>query len=69
VSAVIFLYGIHTKLASIAVIHLDEAGRLASAAAMGMLVVYACIAVRLAHLFVSRVVLVRTQRWRGASAA
>ena len=67
VSAVIFLYGIHTKLASIAVIHLDEAGRLASAAAMGMLVVYACVAVRLLHLFVSRVVLARTQRWRGVT--
>ena len=69
VSAVIFLYGIHTKLASIAVIHLDEAGRLASAAAMGMLVVYACVAVRRAHLFVSRFVLGRTQRWRGAAPA
>jgi len=69
VSAVIFLYGIHTKLASIAVIHLDEAGRLASAAAMGMLVVYACVAVRLLHLFVSRFVLARTQRWRASSAS
>lgn len=66
VSAAIFLYGIHTKLASIAVIHLDEAGRMASAAAMGMLIVYACVAVRLAHLFVSRFVLKRTQRWRAA---
>ncbi len=64
VSAAIFLYGIHTKLASIAVIHLDEAGRMASAAAMGMLIVYACVAVRLAHLVVSRFVLKHTQRWR-----
>ncbi len=64
VSAAIFVYGIHSKLASIAVIHLDEAGRLASAAAMGMLIVYACVAVRLVHVFVSNRVLLRTQRWR-----
>lgn len=66
VSAVIFLYGIHSKLASIAVIHLDEAGRSASAAAMGMLVVYASIVARLVHLGVSKFVVGRTQRWRGA---
>lgn len=69
VSAAIFLYGIHTKLASIAVIHLDEAGRLASAAAMGMLIVYACVVVRLVHVFVSHRVLLRTQRWRAAANA
>jgi len=67
VSALIFLYGIHSKLASIAVIHLDESGRMASAAAMGMLIVYACVVVRLLHLFVSRYVLGRTQRWRAAA--
>ncbi|MSQ54764.1 MAG: putative 2-aminoethylphosphonate ABC transporter permease subunit [Betaproteobacteria bacterium] len=67
VSAVIFLYGVHSKLASIAVIHLDEAGRLASAAAMGMLIVYACAAVRLLHVLVSRYILARSQRWRGVS--
>ena len=32
-SAVIFLYSSETKLASIAVIHIDETGRVASAAA------------------------------------
>ncbi len=69
VSAAIFLYGIHTKLASIAVIHLDEAGRLASAAAMGMLIVYACVVVRLVHVFVSSRVLLRTQRWRATASA
>lgn len=69
VSAVIFLYGIETKLAAIAVIHLDESGKMASAAAMGMLIVYACVAIRLAHLALSRFVLVRTQRWRSHAAA
>ena len=69
VSAVIFLYGIQTKLASIAVIHLDESGKLASAAAMGMLIVYACVVVRLLHVAVSRWVIGRTQRWRLQTAA
>lgn len=34
VSAVIFLYGAETKLASIAIVHMDEAGAIASAAGM-----------------------------------
>ena len=63
-SAVIFLYTADTKLAAIAVIHVDETGYTASAAAMGMLVVYACLIVRLAHYFVSVKVLVRYQSWR-----
>ncbi|MBM3573188.1 MAG: putative 2-aminoethylphosphonate ABC transporter permease subunit [Alphaproteobacteria bacterium] len=66
VSGVIFLYGSQTKLASIAVVHMDEAGRLASAAAMAMLIVYACVAVRLLHVFVTTRLLQRLQRWRGA---
>lgn len=67
VSAVIFLYGTQTKLASIAVLHLDEAGRLASAAAMAMLIVYACITVRLLHWLVANRLLARLQRWRAVS--
>ncbi len=64
VSGIIFIYGPHTKLASVAAIHMDEMGEQASAAAMAMLIVYACITVRLAHLFISRYVLKRAQRWR-----
>lgn len=64
ISSVIFLYAADTKLASIAVVHMDEAGRLASAAAMAMLVVYACVAVRLMHFAVSIWLLRRMQRWR-----
>jgi len=63
-SAVIFLYTADTKLAAIAVIHVDETGYTASAAAMGMLVVYACLIVRLAHYLVSVKVLKRFQSWR-----
>ena len=63
-SAIIFLYTAQTKVAAIAVIHVDETGATASAAAMAMLIVYACLAVRLAHYFVSEKLLVRFQGWR-----
>jgi len=64
VSGVIFLYGINSSLAALAVVHMDEAGRLASAAAMGTLIVYASIIVRLLHVYVSRLILKRTGQWR-----
>ncbi len=63
-SAVIFLYSPDTKLASIAVIHIDETGRVASAAAMAMLLVYVCLAVRLAHHLIAQKVLRKFQPWR-----
>jgi iron(III) transport system permease protein len=66
-SAVIFLYSADTKLASVAAIHLDEAGSTASAAAMATLMVYASLSVRLLHLLVSRHVLRRVQAWRGGT--
>ena len=65
-SAIIFLYTSQTKVAAIAVIHVDETGATASAAAMAMLIVYACLAVRLLHYFVSEKLLVRFQGWRQA---
>jgi len=64
VSTVIFLYGVHSRLASLAVVHMDEAGRLASAAAMAMLIVYACVVVRLLQLIISKFLLRRLQAWR-----
>ena len=63
-SAVIFLYGPETKVASVAAIHMDEAGETASAAAMAMLIVYACIVVRVLHAFVTGWLLKRVQAWR-----
>ena len=63
-SAVIFLYTSQTKVAAIAVIHVDETGATASAAAMAMLIVYACLAVRLLHHLVTERWLLRWQRWR-----
>ncbi len=65
-SAVIFLYSSDTKLASIAVIHIDETGRVASAAAMAMLLVYVCLVVRLAHHLIAQKVLRKFQPWRAS---
>ena len=53
VSALIFLYGPTTKVASVAAIHLAESEGGAVADALAMLIVYACIVVRIAHAFVS----------------
>jgi iron(III) transport system permease protein len=44
VSAVIFLYGADTKLASIAIVHMDEAGAMASAAGMATVIMATAIA-------------------------
>jgi iron(III) transport system permease protein len=64
VSGIIFLYGSETKVASVAAIHLDEMGESAAAAAMGMLIVYACVIVRLLHLGFGAWLIRRSQAWR-----
>jgi len=46
VSAVVFLYPPDVKLASVAVLNMDDAGDIAPAAAMGMLIVYVNVAMR-----------------------
>ncbi len=64
VSAVIFLYSPDTALASVAVLNMDDAGDIASAAAMGMMIFYTNVFARLIHLFITRKVMRRTQAWR-----
>ena len=64
VSAVIFLYGADTKLASIAIVHMDEAGAIAPAAAMATCILLTAILVRVLHLVVERTLLARLQFWR-----
>jgi iron(III) transport system permease protein len=64
VSAVIFLYSPDTALASVAVMNMDDAGDVAPAAAMGMMIFYTNVAARLIHLFVTRNLMLRTQDWR-----
>ncbi len=64
VSAVVFLYSPKTSLASIAVLNMDDAGDIAPAAAMGMMIFYTNTAARIVHLIASRGILQRTQAWR-----
>ncbi len=64
VSAVVFLYSAHTQLASVAVLNMDDAGDVAPAAAMGMMIFYTNVAARLLHAAASRGLLSRTQAWR-----
>ena len=64
VSAVVFLYSPDTTLASVAVLNMDDAGDIAPAAAMGMMIFYTNVVARLAHIGLSTGVLRRTQAWR-----
>jgi iron(III) transport system permease protein len=64
VSAVVFIYSTHTQLASVAVLNMDDAGDVAPAAAMGMMIFYTNVVARLVHTGVSRLLLARTQAWR-----
>ncbi len=63
-SAVIFLYSPDTTLASVAVLNMDDAGDIAPAAAMGMMIFYTNVGARLIHSFITRKVVRRTQAWR-----
>jgi iron(III) transport system permease protein len=63
-SAVIFLYGADTKPASVMILHMDEAGQTASAAAMATLIVAASAAVKVLHVVLDRVLVHRVQSWR-----
>ncbi len=64
VSAVIFIYGPDTALASIAVLNMDDAGDIAPAAAMGMMIFYTAASAKIIHYFVSMGIEHRTQAWR-----
>ncbi len=64
VSAVIFLYSSDTSLASIAALNMDDAGDVAPAAAMCMVIVATSASVRLLHALLSRGLQLKTQAWR-----
>ncbi len=66
VSVVVFLYGPHTNLASVAVLNMDDAGDIAPAAAMGMMIFYVNAGVRILYGLLSKGILTRTQSWRGS---
>lgn len=64
VSAVVFLYSADTSLASVAVLNMDDAGDVAPAAAMAMMIAYTCFGVRLLHALISGWLSRSSQAWR-----
>ena len=64
VSAVVFLYSSTTTLSSIAVLNMDDAGDIAPAAAMGMMIFYTNVVVRVLHGWGADAVVRRLQTWR-----
>ncbi len=66
VSAVIFLYSADIPLASVAVANMDDAGDIAPACAMSVLIVAANIAVRIAYSLATRGIRRRSQAWTAA---
>ncbi len=64
VSGVVFLYSSDTMLASVSVLNMDDAGDIAPAAAMAMMIVYTSAIVRLLHYGLTRGLHRRTQAWR-----
>jgi iron(III) transport system permease protein len=67
VSAVVFLYAPETKVASIAILNLDEAGEMGAAAAMAVLIATASALATLAFMAVAWWIHRRTQAWRTLS--
>ena len=65
VSAVVFLYSSDTTLASVAVLNMDDAGDIAPAAAMAMMIAYSCAAARIVHALLTRGMMRSSQAWRG----
>lgn len=64
VSAVIFLYGPDTKPASVAVVHMEEAGQISAAAAMAVTILALNVALKALHVAMSGRVERWTQAWR-----
>ncbi|WP_427307856.1 putative 2-aminoethylphosphonate ABC transporter permease subunit [Cupriavidus sp. H39] len=63
-SCVIFLYTPETILASVAIMHMDDAGDIGPAAALASLIVLTSTAICLVYALCTRVLLRRTQAWR-----
>lgn len=64
ISAVVFLYSPDTRLASLAILNLDEAGDTGPAAAMAVLIAATSAMVTLLYLGLGKLVDKRTQAWR-----
>ena len=67
ISAVVFLYSPETKVASIAILNLDEAGEMGAAAAMAVLIGIASTIATLLFMALAWWINRRTQAWRGGA--
>jgi iron(III) transport system permease protein len=67
ISAVVFLYAPETKVASIAILNLDEAGEMGAAAAMAVMIAAASALATLAFMALAWWIARRTQAWRTLS--
>ena len=67
ISAVVFLYSPETKVASIAILNLDEAGEIGAAAAMAVLIGMASTIATLLFMALAWWINRRTQAWRGGA--
>ena len=69
VSAVVFIYSFNTHLASVAVLNMDDQGDIAAAAAMGMMIFYTNVSVRVAYVLLTKKniskIPVMEKCWRG----
>ncbi len=65
ISAVVFLYSPETKVASIAILNLDEAGEMGAAAAMAVLIALSSTVATLLFMLLAWWTNRRTQAWRG----
>jgi iron(III) transport system permease protein len=63
VSAVIFLYSPHFRLASVAIVNMDDAGDTAEAAAMSALIILTNIGFKIIYEIVTRRFRTRSERW------
>jgi iron(III) transport system permease protein len=64
ISAVVFLYSPQTKVASIAILNLDEAGEIGAAAACAVMIVAASSLATFVFWLLARLIERRTQAWK-----
>jgi iron(III) transport system permease protein len=69
VAGVIFIYAPPTKVASIAVVAMDDTGDTGAACAMALMIVYTSIAVKLAQTLLGKWLFRRTHAWRAGAQA
>ena len=67
ISAAVFLYAPDTRVASVAILNMDEAGEIGAAAGMATLIVASSTAMCVLYAIVTRVLLRRTQAWRAVA--